>query len=73
MLLFSLDLAPIVSFLCKFPSRKPIVIFDDYEWESYRDQPRMHPKLGVDSFLATFQDRVRILYRGYQVIGEKIG
>jgi hypothetical protein len=49
-----------------------IMVFDDYEWESYRDQPTMHPKLGVDSFLATFQDRVRILYKGYQVIAEKV-
>lgn len=50
-----------------------IIIFDDYEWGGYRDQPTLHPKLGIDSFLSTFQDQVRILYKGYQVICEKVG
>jgi hypothetical protein len=48
-----------------------IMIFDDYGWGAYQDQPTMHPKLAVDFFLEVFQDRVRVLYKSYQVICEK--
>lgn len=49
-----------------------IVIFDDYEWGAYQDQPILHPKLAVDSFLNIFQDKLKIIYQGYQVVIEKI-
>lgn len=49
-----------------------IIIFDDYGWGAYQDQPTMHPKLAVDSFLEVFQNRVRVIYKGYQVIVEKV-
>jgi hypothetical protein len=49
-----------------------MIIFDDYGWGVYQDQPTMHPKLAIDSFLEVFQDRVKIIYKGYQVVCEKI-
>ncbi|UAJ73052.1 class I SAM-dependent methyltransferase [Synechocystis sp. PCC 7339] len=49
-----------------------IIIFDDYGWRAYQDQPTMHPKLAINSFLEVFQDRVKIIYKGYQVIVQKI-
>lgn len=48
-----------------------LIIFDDYGWEIYRDQPTLHPKLAVDAFLAVFQGKVNVLHQGYQVICEK--
>jgi predicted O-methyltransferase YrrM len=50
-----------------------IMIFDDYEWGAYRDQPTLQPKLAIDSFLEVFQDQVRVIYKGYQVILRKNG
>ncbi|MBE9195054.1 class I SAM-dependent methyltransferase [Synechocystis sp. LEGE 06083] len=49
-----------------------IIIFDDYGWGAYQDQPTMHPKLAVDSFLEVFKDRVRVICKSYQVIVEKV-
>jgi hypothetical protein len=49
-----------------------IIIFDDYEWDSYRNQPTLHPKLAVDSFLTVFEDQIKPIYQGYQVIVEKM-
>ena len=49
-----------------------IIIFDDYEWGAYQDQPTLHPKLAVDSFLNIFQNKLKIIYKGYQVVVEKI-
>ncbi|MBE9176006.1 class I SAM-dependent methyltransferase [Synechocystis salina LEGE 06155] len=48
-----------------------IIIFDHYGWRAYQDKPTMHPKLAVDSFLEVFQDRVKVIYKAYQVICEK--
>jgi predicted O-methyltransferase YrrM len=50
-----------------------IIIFDDYGWGAYQDEPTMHPKLAIDSFLEVFQDRVRVIYKSYQIICEKLG
>lgn len=49
-----------------------IIIFDDYGWGLYKDQPLLHPKLAVDTFLTIFQDKVQVLYKDYQVICEKV-
>ena len=48
-----------------------IIIFDDYGWSAYKDHPTMHPKLAIDSFLDIFKNRVRLLYKGYQVVVQK--
>jgi predicted O-methyltransferase YrrM len=49
-----------------------IMIFDDYGWGAYQDQPTMHPKLAIDSFFAVFKDHIKLLHKGYQVVVEKI-
>lgn len=48
-----------------------IIIFDDYRWEAYKDQPLKHPAPAIDSFLSIFQDKINIIYQGYQVIIQK--
>lgn len=48
-----------------------IIIFDDYGWGVYQDQPRLHPKLAVDSFLEIYHDKIQLIYKGYQVLVKK--
>ncbi|MFD1987850.1 class I SAM-dependent methyltransferase [Mesorhizobium newzealandense] len=48
-----------------------IVIFDDYEWTFFADETD-HPKLGVDTFLSVHAGQYRELYRGEQIIIQKI-
>ena len=49
-----------------------IIIFDDYAWPKYLDQPWMHPKLAVDSFLSCFAGWHQPLHTGYQVAVRKL-
>jgi len=49
-----------------------IVIFDDYEWTFFANEVE-RPKLGIDSFLSVQSGQYRELYRGEQVIIQKIG
>ncbi|WP_322418577.1 class I SAM-dependent methyltransferase [Mesorhizobium huakuii] len=49
-----------------------IVIFDDYEWTLLADEVE-RPKLGIDSFLSVHAGQYRELYRGEQIIIQKIG
>lgn len=48
-----------------------ILIFDDYGWDHYPDKT-MNPRLGVDSFLSTFEGCYNLLAKEYQVAVEKI-
>lgn len=48
-----------------------IVTFDDYLWGGYPDQPTMHPKLGIDSFLAIMAGKFELIHHGYQVTIKK--
>jgi predicted O-methyltransferase YrrM len=52
-------------------NRKAILIFDDYEWV---DAPEEHkrPKPGIDAFLWHVINEYVILYRGYQLILQKM-
>jgi glycosyltransferase involved in cell wall biosynthesis len=50
---------------------KGMLVFDDYQWNMYRDKPTFHPRLAIDSFLTVFQDHINIIHIGYQVIIEK--
>jgi len=34
------------------------MIFDDYLWPQYRDQPTKHPKLGIDAFLPVLGEKL---------------
>ena len=51
--------------------RGGLVIFDDYEWYGCEDVMQ-NPKLGIDAFLKAFDDRYRMIERGYQIAIEKI-
>lgn len=47
-----------------------IVVFDDYMWDHYPDAT-MNPRLGVDSFLATFKGQFALIASEYQVCVRK--
>lgn len=51
--------------------RGGILIFDDYQWTRV-ENPLNQPKLGIDSFLRTFESQYRLVHHGYQVAVEKI-
>ncbi|PZV33240.1 class I SAM-dependent methyltransferase [Mesorhizobium kowhaii] len=48
-----------------------IIIFDDYEWTFFPDEVD-RPKLGIDTFLSVHAGQYRELYRGLQIIVQKI-
>ncbi|MGK7909885.1 MAG: class I SAM-dependent methyltransferase [Synechococcus sp.] len=49
-----------------------LIIFDDYHWPQFKDNPTLHPKLAIDAFLTVFKDKTKIIHKGYQVVIEKI-
>jgi predicted O-methyltransferase YrrM len=53
-----------------------LIIFDDYLWPSPQDikklDPGYTPYNGINSFLLCYQDKIEILYKGYQVFVRKI-
>ena len=48
-----------------------IIIFDDYNLK-LSEKATENVKLAVDAFYAVFQEKIKILHQGYQVIVEKI-
>lgn len=52
--------------------RGGILIFDDYGWNAYPDNPELNPKLAIDSFLAIFTGKYTLLHKQYQVAIQKI-
>ena len=52
------------------------IIFDDYLWPSPEDikklDPGYTPYNGISSFLLCYQDKIKIVYNGYQVFIKKI-
>jgi len=51
--------------------RGGVLAFDDYEWNLMASEAE-RPKLGTDAFLASHEGQYRELYRGYQIIIEKL-
>ena len=51
---------------------KGLIVFDDYNWPQFKDNPTQHPKLAVDAFLNVFKDKIKLIHQGYQVIVEKV-
>jgi len=49
-----------------------IMIFDDYEWNAYPDQPELNPKLAVDNFLEVMKGKYELLHKQYQVAIKKL-
>jgi hypothetical protein len=50
-----------------------VVIFDDYDWPKYRDQPWLRPQMAIDAFLQCFTGWYMVLHVGYQVVIRKLG
>lgn len=48
-----------------------IMALDDYQWEFF-DDPRRHPKMGIDAFLAIFKGQYEILLKDQQVFIRKV-
>ena len=52
---------------------KGIMLFDDYQWAMYSGAKGVEdPKLGIDSFLACYEGKYRLLFKEYQVAIEKL-
>lgn len=49
-----------------------IMIFDDYLWGDYRNNPVMTPKISVDGFISSYRKYINILAMEYQVVIQKI-
>jgi len=48
-----------------------IMIMDDYAWSN--GEPKMQtPKIAIDSFLACFEGKYKLLLKGYQVVIKKL-
>lgn len=44
-----------------------IMVFDDYGWKHYKDEPLLNPKPGIDAFLSIFTGQYELLLQKYQV------
>jgi len=49
-----------------------IIVADDYMWAGYPNEPHRSPKLGIDSFIACFKDKVEVLEIEYSAALRKI-
>ncbi|KAG2438664.1 hypothetical protein HXX76_005211 [Chlamydomonas incerta] len=45
-----------------------LLVFDDYAWPQYADNPVCHPRQAVDAFLQLFGHQLDVLSTGYQVM-----
>jgi hypothetical protein len=48
-----------------------IIIFDDYEFTEKNDV-LLQPKLAINAFLLMFQREMKVLYKEYQIIIQKL-
>ena len=49
-----------------------VMIFDDYAWDAYKNQPELNPRLAIDSFLAVMAGKYELLLKDYQVAIKKV-
>jgi len=49
-----------------------IIIFDDYAWRRYLDQPWLRPQMAIDAFLQCFAGWYQVLHAEYQVAIRKL-
>jgi hypothetical protein len=47
-----------------------IMIFDDYEWDTYRGTLN-NPRAGIDAFLEVFVEQFSVITQGYQIAVRK--
>lgn len=52
-----------------------LMIFDDYQWQHYNDNPALNPKMAIDAFIACYFSEIRLLPWGqsYQLLIAKKG
>jgi predicted O-methyltransferase YrrM len=48
-----------------------IMIFDDYEWNAYPETPHFNPKMGIEAFIACYQEEITVIHKGYQIAIQK--
>lgn len=51
---------------------KGIMAFDDYLWHHDTNNPSLEPKQGIDKFIESVKDQVKVIHKGYQVWIEKV-
>lgn len=49
-----------------------IMIFDDYLWGDFNNNPNMTPKISVESFISCYKKYIEILELDYQVVIKKV-
>jgi hypothetical protein len=52
------------------PMMKPgsYILFDDYLWGDYNNEPDLTPKRAVDRFVEDFKDRVEVVHQDFQFL-----
>lgn len=48
-----------------------VMIFDDYRWNCFPEQPMKNPGPAIDAFLSVFTGQYEIIDKGYQILIEK--
>lgn len=48
-----------------------ILIFDDYRWQVFADQPHLCPKMAIDAFMDCFKGEFHIVWNEYQLMLRK--
>ena len=48
-----------------------IIIFDDYEWDKLSKE-YFRPKIAIDSFISIFKPQLKVIFKKYQLMIEKI-
>eukprot|EP00198_Chlamydomonas_reinhardtii_P007168 XP_001696504.1 predicted protein [Chlamydomonas reinhardtii] len=48
-----------------------LLVFDDYAWPDYADNPACHPRQAVDAFLQLYGHQLHVLSVGYQVMVQR--
>ncbi|MSR67345.1 class I SAM-dependent methyltransferase [Candidatus Peribacteria bacterium] len=48
-----------------------LLIFDDYRWNCFPEEPLKNPGAGIDAFLTFFKDECETVHKDYQVIVRK--
>ena len=66
--------AALLDGLLSLPLLKPggILLFDDYEWTDPEGKRRHLPKSGIDAFLGLCDERVEVIFKGYQISTSKV-
>ena len=49
-----------------------VIVFDDYLWPDHPHDSPLHPKPGIDAFLAVHSHELEVLHRGYQLMARKL-